>query len=378
MADTDPFPYFDSRKNVLLDSDSSVLDPQVAHVPIGTRRITKNMIEDLAIEKYKSGGKGIIFKDVQRRFSLRKAKVQRSLKHFHRNGTLFTARDLDCQGISFQNTNPQQYFPSSIKADIIEDLKRRSANVQVQPTGSNLLGSNLIGSTLTGPNLSNRGNALSDVFEHQKAQSFFDVLIHLPFTPLHIHKLQLSLLIDKEYYQALAKKAEPINLAKRFEEHFGRRYVIYTFSPNGRVQIAIRSSDTPFRIETDEDEAKLFSFFGQAKERLLHYVSDIHERGVPEITEWILKECDLNKDIEINEKAQLYLPDIQLKYADQVFRMYIKSLHDRSVCRVEKSLTLGGPLVQTLDNIMQPTRAINDLTEEVRQLKQIFYSRFMN
>ena len=44
MADTDPFPYFDSRKNVLVDSDSSVLDPQVAHVPIGTRRITKNMI----------------------------------------------------------------------------------------------------------------------------------------------------------------------------------------------------------------------------------------------------------------------------------------------------------------------------------------------
>jgi hypothetical protein len=111
---------------------------------------------------------------------------------------------------------------------------------------------------------------------------------------------------------------------------------------------------------------------------LLHYVSGIHERGVPEITEWILKECDLNKDIEINAKAQLYLPDIQLKYADQVFRMYIKSLHNRAVCRVERSLTLGCPLVQALDSIMQPTRAINDLIEEVRQLKQTFYSRLMN
>ena len=111
---------------------------------------------------------------------------------------------------------------------------------------------------------------------------------------------------------------------------------------------------------------------------MIYYVSDIRERGIPLITEWILKECDLNKDIEINDKAQLYLPDIQLRYADNVFRMYIKSLHDRSVCRVENSLTIGSPLVQALDSILLPAKEIHDLTEEVRQLKQIFYSRFMN
>jgi hypothetical protein len=110
---------------------------------------------------------------------------------------------------------------------------------------------------------------------------------------------------------------------------------------------------------------------------LLHYVSDIHERGVPEITEWILNACDLNKDIEINDKAQLSLPDIQLKYADQVFRMYIKSLHDKAVCRIERSLTLGSPLVPVLEGIMQPTRAINDLKREVIQLKQSIDSRPM-
>jgi hypothetical protein len=32
MADTNTFPYFQSRKSVLLDSKLSVLDPQVAHV----------------------------------------------------------------------------------------------------------------------------------------------------------------------------------------------------------------------------------------------------------------------------------------------------------------------------------------------------------
>jgi hypothetical protein len=373
MAESNAFPDFESRENVPLDSKLNVLDHQLAHLPIGCQRITRKTIEDLAIEKYRSGGKGITFNDVQRRFSLRKAKVQRSLKHFHRNKTLFTARDLDCRGISLQNTNPQHYFPSSIKADIIEDLKRRSANVPVQPTGSNL-----IGSDLTVSNLSNHDNALSNAIGYQKAKSFLDVLIHLPFPHKHIHKLQLILSIDREYYQKLSNKAAPINRAKRHEEIIGRRHVTYTFSPNGRVEIAVRSSDTPFKLEDDDDLVILFSFFGQVRDRLIYLVSDIREREVPQITEWILKECDLNKDVEIDEKCQMYLPDIQLKYANQVFRMYIKSLHDRSVYRVEKSLTLSVPLVNALDGLVLPMRAINELTEEVRQIRQIIDSKLTN
>ena len=284
---------------------------------------------------------------------------------------IFTAGDLNSQGIFLiENTNPQQYFPACLKADIVENLKKRSNNVLVEPTGSNLLGSNPIGSTLTRSNLPNHGNALSNVFEHQKAQSFLDVLIHLPFTQLHIHKPQLTLFIDREYYQSLANKAEPINRAKRFEEIIGRRYVIYIFYPNGRVEISIRSPDTPFKLEDYEDEAKLFAFFGQVRDRLIYYIFDFHERTVPQITEWILKACDLNRDVEIDQNCQMYLPDIQLKYAGQVFRMYIKSLHDRAVCRGEKSLTLSLPLVQALDSITLPIKAIDDLRNEVIQLGQ--------
>ena len=278
------------------------------------------------------------------------------MKHFHDDRVLFTAGDLNSQGLYLlQNTNPQQYYPSSIKADIIEDLKRRSVNAQVQPTV---------------PNLSSYGNRINNALESQKAQTFLDVLIQLPFAQLHIHRLQLTLSIGKEYYQILTSKAAPVNRAKRHEEHIGRRHVTYTFSPNGRVEIAIRSSDTPFKLETDEDEAILFSFFGQVRDRLIYCISDIRERQVPEITEWILKGCDLNRDVEIDEKAQLHLPDIQLKHADQVFRMYVKSLHDRAVCRGEKSLTTDLPLARALDSITSPFKAINDLTNMVLQLGQ--------
>ena len=180
----------------------------------------------------------------------------------------------------------------------------------------------------------------------------------------------LNLFIDREYYQTLTQKAAPINRAKRFEDSIGRRYVTYTFSPNGRVEIGVRTSDTPFKLETDEDEAILFSFFGQIRDRLIYHVNDIREREVPQITDWILKGCDLNKDVEIDEKAQLYLPNIQLKFVFQVFRMYVKSLHNKAVYRGEKLLTLNLPLVDAINSITLPMKAINDLKNEVKELSR--------
>ena len=53
------------------------------------------------------------------------------------------------------------------------------------------------------------------------------------------------------------------------------------------------------------------------------------------------------------------LPDIQLKYAGRVFRLYIKSLHDKAVYRSEESLTLNRALLpEALDNIRHPYRSI--------------------
>jgi hypothetical protein len=268
------------------------------------------------------------------------------LKHFHARGILFTAEDLINQGIDLiQNTNPQQYFPTCIKADIIEGFKNRK-NVPVEPTGVNLSKGSLNPHYSSSSSPSSSRHPLPDNLEHQKAQSFLDVLAHLPFAPLYIHKLLLMLFIDKQYYKELAQKEGRINRAKTYEEIIGRRHITYTFSPNGTVEIAVKSSDTLFRLETDEDESVIFSFLGQVRDRLLYHVSDIRERHIPSIMQWVLKACDLNKDVEIQYNCcQMTLPDIQLKYADRVFRLYVKSLHDKAVYRSEESLTLNRALL---------------------------------
>jgi hypothetical protein len=176
--------------------------------------------------------------------------------------------------------------------------------------------------------------------------------------------------IDKEYYNHLPQKEVPINRAKCHEENISRRHVKYTLSPNGTVEIYIRSSDTPFRLETDGDEIIIFSFLGQLRDRLLHWIIDIGERSIPPITEWILKECDLNKDIRIDEKAQLTLPDIQLKTGASVFRLYIKSLKDRAVCRVEESLKVDVILAEALDNIRHPHKSIESNLTKILDILQ--------
>jgi hypothetical protein len=207
--------------------------------------------------------------------------------------------------------------------------------------------------------------------EYQKAQSFFDVLITLPLTPLNVHKLQLMLYLDKEYYYVLTKNEGPKNRAKIYEENIGQRHVVYIFYPNGTVQIAVASSNTPFKIETDEDESILFSFLGQVRDRLIYYVKDIRERQVPLITEWILKACDVNKDIDISDNCQLVLPDIQIKHVDRVFRFYVKTLQGRAVYRAEESLTLNNQILpEALYNIRPSSKALENKVEELSKTIQ--------
>jgi hypothetical protein len=87
--------------------------------------------------------------------------------------------------------------------------------------------------------------------------------------------------------------------------------------------------------------------------------------------EWVLKQCDLNKDIEISDKAQITLPDIQLKYAQRVFRLYVKSLQDKAVYRAEESLTLhNAPICEALRTIRNPHESkIEEVSGTVKSLE---------
>jgi hypothetical protein len=162
--------------------------------------------------------------------------------------------------------------------------------------------------------------------ESQKAQNLYDILNSLGRCPLYIHKLQLQLSLDSTYYTDIQKTSSKHNKSKQHEEKIGTSIVKYLVYPNGKTMIFVACSNNPFKLEDESDVSIIYAFLGQVRDRLLYLMIDPHERIVPSIMKWILTGCDINKDITVSDKLQLTAINIQLKDADRVFRLYIKSL----------------------------------------------------
>lgn len=333
-----------SFKNVPVES--------VQIVPIGLfaqcrKNISSKKIEDLAIEKFKKSKKGITFVDLREKFGISKRRAQRKLKGCcekdpfpSEKKVLFTP----------EKHKPQRYYPKCLKADVIECLNERN-NVPVSPT-----------------EVGHSKHPLSNALEQQKANSMLEVLMSLPMTPLDIHKIQLQTITNREAYDAFNPNLIRGNKAKPHEERIGKALVTYLIYP-GKVMVYIACSNNPFRLETQEDEALLFSFFGQVRDRLLNLLRDISESQVPSIIDWRLIECDISKDIEVSNKMHYMGPNIQLKYADRVFRFYIKSLGEKAVGRVEESVKFQVPLFEALNSIRNPSKELKgELIAEIKNI----------
>jgi hypothetical protein len=303
--------------------------------------IVKDNVEKIATEKYRENGLGITFQDIEREFSVNKGKAQRTLKYFHERDVLFTANDLVSDGLNIlENKSPQQYFPTCIKAEIIEGLSKRK-NV-------------LVNLTEVHPS-----KASLSSLEAQKAQNLLDILSLLGHSPLYIHKLQLQVCLEPGYYADIQKDYTKYNKAKQHEEKIGTALVKYLVYPNGKTKVFVACSNNPFRLEDEADETILYSFLGQVRDRLLYLLKDPHERIVPPITKWVLTGFDINKDITVTDMLQLSAINIQLKDADRVFRLYIKSLGDKAVYRVEESVKMRSCLVDLLHTIRSPSELQN-------------------
>lgn len=282
------------------------------------KKISNPDLEAFAVKIYVTNGKGIIFPDLMNKYKCSKDQAQRRLKNarkekIDKNGKkrsiLFT--------LDNERTNPQQYYPSCKKANIIEDRRKRE-NRLIEPTGVRLY--------------------RSPYLEKLKARYVSELLSLLQNQPISIHKPSLKLNIDKNYYDEIdIKKVTKGNKSKVHEEKIGLRNVRYEIYPDGTIMIYISCSEYPFKLAVEEDISSFFAFLGQVKDRLVHFISDFSEQAIPPIMDWILIQCDVNQDIDINIIEQLSIPDLQLRIHDRIFRMYVKNINGSSYYRVEES-----------------------------------------
>lgn len=293
--------------------------------------IPDKVLEEFAIQKYHKNGKGITIKDLINKFSIHKEKAQRRFKNAIKEKVTKQEKRQEPLLFTLDRKNPQQYYPTKIKADIIE--KRKNQKRPVDTTGISLFQSSYI--------------------EKLRARSVAELLSLLQSQSISIHKIHLKLVIDKRYYDEInINQITKINKSKPLEEKIGLRNVSYQIYPDGTVMAYIRCSNIPFKLAVEEDISSFFAFLGQVKDRLVHFLSDFNERSIPSVMNWILVQCDINQDIGINIIEQLSLPDLQLRIYDKIFRLYVKNINGSSYYRREESKQVNQSVGPTISEIM--------------------------
>ena len=304
------------------------------------KKISNEKIKELAVRKYLTSHEGITYLDIMKEFKCSKKQAQRKLKNLCIETIDDKGKKTSILFRAFKRTTPQQFFLSSMRADIIEDLKNKG-NRPINHTGVN-----------------HNSHSFLEKIDRQPARYLLEILYQFLFVPIFIHKLFLQTFIDPSYCKELNYEEKvKVNKAIQHEEIIGplssKRRITFTINPNGTIMIYISCSRNPFKLENGEDISYIFSFLGQVRDKLLYFLKDPNERILPPLMEWKLDQCDINKDIEIKDIEQITLPDIQLIEVDRVFRLYVKALEQRAYYRLEESKKIDQKLSLAFDYVLR-------------------------
>jgi hypothetical protein len=319
---------------------------------------------------------GITFDDLlSSGFAIHKEQAQNTLKRYLQRNILFAP----------VSRKPQQYYATCLKAKVLKSMMSKNYPIEVTGVGCSCYSSD------TDP--VNRNNnvkiniASVPCFEQVSRQPLEDYILPLlPSAQLYIHRMQFKLHIGAEYYHEIAISTCPRNRGKEHDEIIGSARARYCFYSNGTVMVFTESSNNPFSLQDETDRSRLMAFFGQLRDRLVIFLNDSHERIVPDIMQWEMTQCDINKDIAVGDWLQVTGLKIQLRHLDHLFRIYIKSRGADTVCRIEESLSFnrgnfkGRPsAVETINNIFNPSERLENSVEDInRKLDLLLYSTITN
>jgi hypothetical protein len=191
------------------------------------------------------------------------------------------------------------------------------------------------------------------------------VLPLLPTTPLRIHNIHLkceTIAGDTAYYYELQLPSYKQNIGKYQVMEVENIPVNYVFYPNGTIDIYTKNSENPFRLQTGEDRTNLITFFRRIKDNLPHQVT------VPDIEFWELTECDINRDIRINDLLHIASVKVQVKHMGHLFRIYTKENEKGTFCRVEETKNFKTPVIEAINCIFNPYERIERLLSEIQHL----------
>jgi hypothetical protein len=297
----------------------------------------------MAINIYKTkGGRGIIYTDLlERGFSLHKRLAQDMLGYHLRKGTLFTLED----------RRPQQYYPTELISEIKQ--KKLQKNTPIHPSG------------VAFPNIPLSKGPLASCLQPLIVETLEGyVLPLLPAAPLFIHNMHFKISVNSECFLKLDLPCYNQNNGKHYQEVIGKSLVTYVFYKSGTVEIQVLCSNIPYKLETEEDRSRILAFFGQLRSGLIGLLCDKHERIVPDILQWEITECDINKDVKISDILHYTAIKIQIRHLDHLFRTYIKAMGKDTICRIEENKRPKITAIEFINDVFNPLEKVEEYIKE--------------
>jgi hypothetical protein len=336
-----------SVKNTPLENSKSAPLALSTQSCCRNRYTSSEQITALAVGVYKKKcARGITYQDcLENGFAYHKRQAQDTLKYHLRIGTLFTLED----------KRPQQYYPTAIRAEVMENKQK---NTPIDPTGVAL------------PNLPHISKGpLANCLELVIMQTLEGyVLPLLPEASLFIHNMHFKTKVSPECYIELNLPYYKKNKGKYHTEIIGSTHVDYVFYSSGTININTTCSKNPYKLETEEDRSRIISFFGQIRDRLIILLCDKHERLVPDIMDWQLTEADINKDIKVSDVFHFSAIKVQVRHLDHLFSVYVKSMGEHTVCRLEeRKHPAEKPAIEFVNDTFNP---IGRLEKQIAEIEK--------
>jgi hypothetical protein len=258
-------------------------------------------------------------------------RTKKGLKSSHLVDIGFAKNDADARSkikrcvaknilFTFGHKRPQEYYPTILKAQVMSHLLPEI--VPKDHSGVN--------------------HKLEELLQEVRLQSLEYILAQLPEAPLGIHNPHMFFSTTPEYYNDIDSTPLPRNRAKSFKKPIGKALVTCSVYPNGTVDIQIACNKNPFRLESEDDISNFVAYLGEVKAFVAIVLSDPRSRAIPDVMDWILTECDINKDVEVSNAFSLVSLHTQGNFRvrdyEYVLRTYFKLLGSKTVFRNEVTL----------------------------------------
>jgi hypothetical protein len=143
--------------------------------------------------------------------------------------------------------------------------------------------------------------------------------------------------------------------------------------------VFVSCSNTPFKLERDNDLGRLIAFLGAVRDRLVVFLHDRHERAVPDIMQWHLTECEINRDVKVSDWLQFTGLNTQVRHAFHLFRIYVKAKGEDTLRRIEESIShKDNPVLEAINDIFNPNERLEtqiaELSSKFNTLLEFFGS----